>query len=173
MMREDENRQTPCDQGGCSRRRMLTLLSVALGGVGTLLAGVPIVGFLLGPVLRQQAEAWVDIGPVHRFAAGETVEVAFQDPRALPWAGTTGKAAAWLRRETDDRFTAFVVNCTHLGCPVRWEPEAKLFMCPCHGGVYYSNGQVAGGPPPKPLFRYQTRVANGQVQLKTRPMPIT
>ena len=97
----------------------------------------------------------------------------FDDPQALPWAGVAGKTAAWLRREDDARFVAFDVNCSHLGCPVRWEPEAELFMCPCHGGVYYGNGQVAGGPPPQPLHRFQTRVQNGQVELQTRPVPIT
>jgi menaquinol-cytochrome c reductase iron-sulfur subunit len=24
---------------------------------------------------------------------------------------------------------AFSINCTHLGCPVRWLPDANLFMC--------------------------------------------
>ena len=156
-----------------SRRRALTILSVALGGLGTLLAGAPVVGFLLGPVLRKRPQSWVSVGDVDNFQIGETVKVTFDDPRALPWAGVAGKTAAWLRREDDARFVAFDVNCSHLGCPVRWEPEAELFMCPCHGGVYYGNGQVAGGPPPQPLHRFQTRVQNGQVELQTRPVPIT
>jgi Rieske Fe-S protein len=32
------------------------------------------------------------------------------------------------------------MNCAHLGCPVTWFPQSGLFMCPCHGGVYYENG---------------------------------
>ena len=36
-------------------------------------------------------------------------------------------------------------------------PDAELFLCPCHGGVYYADGTVAGGPPPQPLFRYGVR----------------
>jgi menaquinol-cytochrome c reductase iron-sulfur subunit len=46
-------------------------------------------------------------------------------------------------------------------------------MCPCHGGVYYADGNVAGGPPPKPLNRYEVRIFNNEVQIKTAPIPIT
>jgi len=48
-----------------------------------------------------------------------------------------------------------------------------LFMCPCHGGVYYNDGTVAAGPPPKPLIRYDVRTLNGQVEIKTMAIPIT
>jgi menaquinol-cytochrome c reductase iron-sulfur subunit len=60
-----------------------------------------------------------------------------------------------------------------MGCPVRWLPDAELFMCPCHGGVYYTDGTVAAGPPPKPLVRYEVRVVNDQVQIKAAALPIT
>jgi menaquinol-cytochrome c reductase iron-sulfur subunit len=56
---------------------------------------------------------------------------------------------------------------------VRWLADADLFMCPCHGGVYYSDGTVAAGPPPKPLIRYEVRMVNGQVEIKTMAIPIT
>ena len=80
-----------------------------------------------------------------------------------------GLASAGERGE----FIAFSAHCTHLGCPVRWLPDAQLFMCPCHGGVYYQDGAVAAGPPPMPLVRYEVRVENGEVRIKTAPIPIT
>ena len=52
------------------------------------------------------------------------------------------------------------VNCAHLGCPVSWFPQSGLFMCPCHGGVYYANGDRASGPPPRGLFRCAWRIAS-------------
>ena len=58
-----------------------------------------------------------------------------------------------------------------MGCPVRWLQDAELFMCPCHGGVYYEDGTVAAGPPPKPLVRLRVRVANGQVANQSRRDP--
>jgi menaquinol-cytochrome c reductase iron-sulfur subunit len=79
-----------------------------------------------------------------------------------------------LRRTGDREFTAFGLNCTHLGCPVNWRPGAELFLCPCHGGVYYADGSVAGGPPPRPLVRYSIRIGGGnRVQVLTRPLQQT
>ena len=41
-------------------------------------------------------------------------------------------------------------------------------MCPCHGGVYDFRGRRIGGPPPRPLDRFYTRVRRGQVELGPR-----
>lgn len=137
------------------------------------MVGVPIVGFMFGPLVRKVAERWRVIGHVGDFPVGTTRRVEFQDASPLPWSGVTARTAAWLRRDDEHTFTAFSVNCTHLGCPVRWEQDAKLFMCPCHGGVYYRSGQVAAGPPPKALPRYPVRLRRGRVEIRTSPVPIT
>jgi len=154
------------------RRAFLNKLSIGLAGVASLLVAVPIVGFLIGPLIRRFPDVWRSVGSVDEFKVGTTVKVNFRDPSPLAWAGVTAETAAWLRRDGAGDFTAFAVNCTHLGCPVRWLPDPNLFMCPCHGGVYYADGRVAGGPPPRPLFRYQVRVRDGQVEIQTRGVPI-
>jgi menaquinol-cytochrome c reductase iron-sulfur subunit len=56
---------------------------------------------------------------------------------------------------------------------VRWLQSAGMFLCPCHGGVYYSDGKVAAGPPPRPLSHYPVRVRKGQVEILTSPIPVT
>jgi menaquinol-cytochrome c reductase iron-sulfur subunit len=156
-----------------SRRKFLTRMSIALAGVCAAAIGVPVVGFVVAPIFRKVAGAWRTVGAVGDFKIGETVSVTFEDPSPLPWAGVTARAAAWLRRDGDAAFTAFSAHCTHLGCPVRWMPGANLFLCPCHGGVYYADGAVAAGPPPLPLVRYDVRVAGGEVQIKATAIPIT
>ena len=155
------------------RRKMLARLSIGLGSFGAALVGVPVLGFLLGPLVERVRREWRGVGQAGSFKKGDTVEVKFEDSSSVPWAGVTGQTAAWLRHGTDGQFTAFSINCSHLGCPVRWLPEADLFMCPCHGGVYYSDGTVAAGPPPRPLTKYPVRVENGVVQILTSPTPIT
>jgi menaquinol-cytochrome c reductase iron-sulfur subunit len=156
-----------------NRRQFLTKLSIALGAFGATLIGIPIVGFLLSPLLEKSPEIWRAIGAVDTFEVGKTVEVSFEDASPLPWAGVAAKTAAWLRRDSEKTFSAFSVNCTHLGCPVRWLPDAELFMCPCHGGVYGDQGQRVAGPPPRGLDRYLVRVNNGQVEIRTSPVSIT
>jgi menaquinol-cytochrome c reductase iron-sulfur subunit len=156
-----------------SRREFLEVLSIVLGGATTVLLAIPVVGFAVAPLFRRAPTAWRSVGKADQFKIGETVAVTFLDASPLPWAGVTANNAAWLRRETAEDFIAFAINCSHLGCPVRWLQEANLFMCPCHGGVYYKDGTVAAGPPPQPLTRYAVRVRNGEVQLRTGPIPIT
>jgi menaquinol-cytochrome c reductase iron-sulfur subunit len=156
-----------------SRRQFLTRVSIAMGAVGVAAVGVPIVGFLLSPLIKQPPETWRVVGKDGDFAVGSTTEVSFTDASPLPWSGVTAQTAAWLHRASQAEFIAFSVNCTHLGCPVRWLSDANLFMCPCHGGVYYGDGQVAAGPPPKPLPQYPVRVRDGQVEIRTSPIPIT
>ncbi len=154
------------------RRDFLAWLAAGCGVAGAALVGVPILGFMLAPLVRRTPAVWRRVGRVDDFRDGQTVEVAFLDASPLVWSGVAARTGAWLRREPDGSFVAFALNCTHLGCPVRWLPDAGLFLCPCHGGVYYSDGTVAAGPPPLPLFKYQSRVQNGHVEILTRPLPV-
>jgi menaquinol-cytochrome c reductase iron-sulfur subunit len=76
-----------------------------------------------------------------------------------------------VRRIEGERFQVFAVNCAHLGCPVRWFPQSRLFMCPCHGGAYYEDGSRASGPPPRGLFEYEYRVTNGALWVRGGQLP--
>src|SRR5206468_7045888 len=74
-----------------------------------------------------------------------------------PWDGATANIPCWVRRQNGETFQVFAINCTHLGCPVRWFEESHLFMCPCHGGAFYEDGSHASGPPPREIGRASCR----------------
>ena len=170
---ECEHADVAPDAAELSRRRFFERFTIAVGGVIGAMVGLPVIGFVLAPLVRPARPVWRQVGPVESFPLGATVKVEFSDPSPLPWSGITAKTAAWLRRVGKDEFIAFSINCRHLGCPVRWIEGARLFMCPCHGGVYYEDGSVAAGPPPAPLFRYSVRVRDGEVEIETSPIPLT
>ncbi|HEX3901488.1 MAG TPA: ubiquinol-cytochrome c reductase iron-sulfur subunit [Polyangia bacterium] len=154
------------------RRRFLSKVSITLGVVGGAALSVPGVVFVVAPIFRDPPSEWRSLGKVASFEVGATVNVVFVDASPLPWAGVSAKSAAWLRRTGEQEFMAFSVNCAHLGCPVRWVEKARLFMCPCHGGVYYEDGRVAAGPPPHGLAQYPVRIREGEVEISTQPIPI-
>lgn len=173
MHTTDTGNHTICEIREINRRRFFSRVSVACAAAIAGLAGIPVVGFLVAPILRPARAQWRGVGNIDSFQIGKTVQVEFTDPSPLPWSGITARTAAWLRRVSDDDFIAFSINCRHLGCPVRWVEGPRLFMCPCHGGAYYEDGSVAAGPPPEPLARYQVRVKDGQVEIQTSPIPLT
>jgi menaquinol-cytochrome c reductase iron-sulfur subunit len=159
------------DDAVVSRRRFLGRVSLGLSALAAAVVSVPILAYLLSPLLRPAQAEWRDLGPISKYKIGDTIEIALDEPSPLPWAGQTAQTAVWLRRTGDRDFTAFAVNCTHLGCPVNWRPDAELFLCPCHGGVYYADGTVAGGPPPRRLAEYSVRITDaGSVEVQTRPL---
>lgn len=155
------------------RRKFLVRISLLAGAIPAAIVSVPIFGALLGPLLRRQRQVWRKVANVSEINIGETKLISYVNADPLPWAGVTAKSAAWLRRESEEKFIAFSANCSHLGCPVRWEDKAQLFMCPCHGGVYYKDGTVAAGPPPKPLTQIEVRINKSDIEIKTAPVPIT
>ena len=155
------------------RRKFLVRITLLAGANPAAIVSVPIFGALLGPLLQRQRQVWRKVANVSEINIGETKLISYVNADPLPWAGVTAKSAAWLRRESEEKFIAFSANCSHLGCPVRWEDKAQLFMCPCHGGVYYKDGTVAAGPPPKPLTRIEVRINKNDIEIKTAPVPIT
>jgi Rieske Fe-S protein len=160
---------TPC---GESRRGFLFRLGLALNGLGALLVGVPVIGYIVGPSRRpDDGQTWISIGPVDRFPAGETRLATYENPVRVSWDGATAKVACWVRHIEGERFQVFAINCAHLGCPVRWFAQSRLFMCPCHGGAYYEDGSRASGPPPRGLFEYEHRVRDGALWVRGGQLP--
>ena len=141
----------------------------ALVGVAV---AVPVVKYLLSPVKPDSAyESWISLGPVDAFPVGETRLAKFTNPVNREWDGETDRVACWVRRITENDFQVFAINCAHLGCPVRWFPQSQLFMCPCHGGAYYSDGSRASGPPERGLFTYDVKIVKGELQIDAGQLP--
>jgi menaquinol-cytochrome c reductase iron-sulfur subunit len=161
------------NSAGHSRRVFLFKLSLLINGaVGAVLA-VPIFGFLLKPAFKRGSseDSWISLGPLSDFPEGETRLVNFRNPITTQWDGQTGEIPCWVRRVSGNTFQVFAINCAHLGCPVRWFAQSKLFMCPCHGGAYYADGSRASGPPERGLFEYDHRISGTSLMISAGKMP--
>ena len=136
------------------RRRAIVRLWWLLGGAA-LGEFVWIVGAFLRP-RRPPGEVpgLFVAGPVDRF-----------DPASVT-AFPAGRF--YLVRLQDGAFMALHRECTHLGCTVPWDANARRFACPCHASVFDITGAVLGPPAPRPLDYYPVRVENGLVKVDTR-----
>ncbi len=163
------------------RRSFLKVLTALVGTVAAVMVAIPGVGYLAGAVKRTKSKDgnWVSLGDVKSFPESETrlAIIPFdENPLAQPWDGMTAKTGVYVRNlglgeNYQPVFQVFAINCTHLGCPVEWFPQAGLFMCPCHGGVYYENGERASGPPPRGLYHCVWRVQDGLLEVQAPHLP--
>jgi menaquinol-cytochrome c reductase iron-sulfur subunit len=154
-----------------SRRNLLLKIGTGLNGIAAALVGVPLLGYALSSFARKSKNSWISLGPLDRFPEGETRLAVYRNPAGKPWDGDTAEVPCWVRRIDSASFQVFAINCTHLGCPVRWFQESRLFMCPCHGGAFYEDGSHASGPPPRGLFEYQHKLESGELQVLGGHLP--
>ena len=157
-----------------SRRALLMKLGLAFNGIIAAVVAVPILGYVLAPLLRSRKTSytsWLTLGTLDQFRAGQTRLASFRNPDVSPWDGKTAESACWVRRIDAQTFQVFAINCAHLGCPVRWFPQSGLFMCPCHGGVYYEDGSRASGPPERGLFEYAYKIEGSNLLIKAGELP--
>jgi len=156
-----------------SRRAFLFKLSLLVNGVVGAVMAVPIIGYLLGPAEKKSSSdnSWVALGTLSDFPEGETRLVNYRNPVTTSWDGQTGDVPCWVRRVSGTTFQVFAINCAHLGCPVRWFAQSKLFLCPCHGGAYYADGSRASGPPERGMFEYEHKVIGDTLMISAGKMP--
>jgi menaquinol-cytochrome c reductase iron-sulfur subunit len=167
----DADGAAPPEMQPPSRRGFLMGLGIVLNMVGAALIGVPIVGYVAGALRKRSYQAWIPLGNVGDFPEGECRLASYENPYTVPWDGTTSKIPCWVRRKGSKDFQIFAINCAHLGCPVRWFPESQLFMCPCHGGVYYADGSRASGPPPRGLYEYEYELRGQELWVRGGQIP--
>ena len=156
-----------------TRRTVLTGGVLAAGGLATAGILLPAVGFSLAPVFDSPEESWEAIGPTDDYGPDGYTPAVITTVKGI---GEAGKTTAYVRQgnpdinpdENPDEYIAISTRCAHLGCPVRFVAASSTFICPCHGGVYDFEGQVIGGPPVRPLDRFQTRVVADRVELGPR-----
>jgi menaquinol-cytochrome c reductase iron-sulfur subunit len=156
-----------------TRRRLFEGGALTIGGIASAAFGLPALGFAVGPIFEDQTpDQFEAVGSERDFNDRLYVQKVIN---LLPEVGEVGKTTVYVRRATaEDRrklpqpYVAISTRCTHLGCPVRYVQASERFICPCHGGIYDFQGKVAGGPPVRPLDRFETKVERGQVLVGPR-----
>jgi Rieske Fe-S protein len=139
------------------RRRALALfvntIAATIGGALATLLGA----FALKPAAAASRDKWIRAGTLGELSETPVARV-LSVARADGWYRERARQTVFLVRDGERGVKALSATCTHLGCQVRWDGDAKTFICPCHGGVYGADGRVLEGPPPRPLDTVEVRV---------------
>ena len=148
-----------------TRRRFMTGTVHGAGALMTMGFALPALAFAIGPIFENVTLGWQPVGPPGTFPDSNYIPAIIT---TAPGVGEAGKSTVYIRARNPsidttppnefNRWVAITSRCAHLGCPVRWVPASERFICPCHGGVYDLQGVRVGGPPPRPLDRFYTRL---------------
>lgn len=161
------HRMTPtrfADSPDPQRRSLLKAAVVAINGLIASALGVPVFGYVLGPLFRKPEPQWVEAGKLADFGASPV-------SRRLKYVAQGGfrelerTRNVWVSIQQGAP-TVFSSECTHVGCNVLWKDAEDRFICPCHGGVFSLEGEVLDGPPPAPLNRLPNKVENGSLYIQ-------
>jgi Rieske Fe-S protein len=156
-----------------TRRAVFAIGGQAAAGLGLGAVALASVGFAAAPLFDRPEEQWEGVGPIQDF---DPESYSAQVITIVDGIGESGKTTVYVRQgnpeinpdEKPDEYIAISTRCAHLGCPVRFVRASSTFICPCHGGVYDFEGKVIGGPPVRPLDRFQTRVTAGELEIGPR-----
>ncbi len=148
---------------GQTRRGFHLILLNLLGALVTAAIALPTLVYLLFPPKNRGGNGFIDVGDISQLETGVPLEMTFQKTRLDAWRLVTEKKTAWVVKSADNKITAFGPQCTHLGCAYHF--EAGRFLCPCHTSYFGLDGKVTGGPAPRPLDQYVTKIDGTKLQV--------
>jgi Rieske Fe-S protein len=154
------------DSHHMSRRDFVKVTTVAVGSFIAAAVGLPAIDYLIDPALKSsQADAWIPVGKLETFEVGKPTLVTFNRSKVNGWEKTVNSYGVFVVRKSDTEFVAISNKCTHLGCRVNWKEDRKEYVCPCHDAQFDISGKVLGGPPPRPLDVYKTKIEDDTLSI--------
>lgn len=137
-----------------------------IGAVMSAVVGLPVVGYLVSPALKKGGgEEWITLGPASALQPNVPTPFTFSQMKEVGWRRTRISQTVYAITHDGDNVTVFSDACTHLSCKVHWDEERDAFICPCHDGVFDRDGNVADGPPPRALYRFEAKVESDQLMI--------
>jgi menaquinol-cytochrome c reductase iron-sulfur subunit len=155
-----------------TRRSFLSAVIAGIAGIVATLLGFPAARFLMGrAAAATDADGWVRMAAADSIVPGRPTLVTATVEKQQGWVDAQTQVAAYLKTEDGIHFEALSNVCTHLGCRVTLEDDLvgvnPGFFCPCHDGLFDIEGAVVSGPAPAPLERFEVKVDEGELYVRT------
>jgi menaquinol-cytochrome c reductase iron-sulfur subunit len=160
-MEDDKTRKEKLD-----RSDFMKATIAGIGGLIGIAYGLPAIAYVIGPALKQGPGEWIQLGSVNKVELNTPTLFKTVVETQTGWIKSEEEIAAYVLTENGQDYIVMSNVCTHLGCRVRWINEQETFFCPCHNGAFARDGSVVGGPPPRPLDRFENKIENGVLYIK-------
>lgn len=136
------------------RRTFIQWLWIGLGGVAVFEFFLLVLSFLKPGKqedFRDNGDNIIDAGPIEAFKPGTVTAFV--------------RGRFYLVCHEKGGFLALSSKCTHLGCSLPWNEEAKQFICPCHSSKFDITGDVLSAPAPRALDHFKLEIVNGNINV--------
>jgi nitrite reductase/ring-hydroxylating ferredoxin subunit len=134
-----------------SRREFFKFMTLASGGLAV--GSLALAGWARLPRDRRAFEPAL-IAKVSDVPVGASLQFSYPRPHDL----------CVIAQPEPGRFVAYSRRCTHLSCPVEYQPDRQRLYCPCHNGAFHiDDGRVLQGPPPAPLPKVLLQVRGDEI----------
>jgi menaquinol-cytochrome c reductase iron-sulfur subunit len=157
--------ENPQPAAGETRRTFYVAAIYGIWGLISAALAVPALIYLLVPPKMRKQSDWIEAGDLSQVPAGTPVEMTFRRMRVDGWKVSSEQDTAWVLKTANNQVIAYGPQCTHLGCAYHWDSAKNEFVCPCHNSLFSIDGQVLGGPAPRPLDRYETKIQGNKLLL--------
>jgi Rieske Fe-S protein len=131
---------------------------------------VPGVSYVLDPVLRATGVKgrWIRVAGLSGLSKDHPTAAPVIGEQEDAWTKSPAVrlGTVWLRVLPNEQVAAWNAECPHLGCKVGYQEEKDCFACPCHDSAFALDGAVLGGPAPRSMDPLETRVRDGQVEVR-------
>jgi menaquinol-cytochrome c reductase iron-sulfur subunit len=149
--------------------------NVLMTGILLLLA-IPAASYFFAPLFARRRDplGFQEAGPLSDIPADTWTLRIIEIVQADGWKESRVRHSIWVRRqgEGDKGITVLSPICPHLGCPVNWHPDQKKFICPCHGGIFDSEGRHLSGPPPRGMDYLEFEIRAGRLWVRWQDFKI-
>jgi menaquinol-cytochrome c reductase iron-sulfur subunit len=168
---KQESTQSGCPSGHCAENlptrrsffeKTVYILSLPL----FVLLAWPFIQNIVATIFRLPRASFEKVGSLNSFPENKPVLPKYESKIEETYLHGEKLRDVWVIKHSDSQLTVFSPICPHLGCRYDWYPEAKKFICPCHGSVFSIDGKVLGGPAPRALDTLTWKIKDGDVYVK-------
>jgi menaquinol-cytochrome c reductase iron-sulfur subunit len=155
-----------CDGTSSTRRSFLKKTIGILSAPIVIFLAWPFIQFIIAAIFRLPKANFTKVGPMSSFLENEPVLPKYKSDVKQTYMQQNEIRDVWIIKHLDSKVTVFSPICPHLGCRYDWYPDAKQFICPCHGSVFSIDGKVLGGPSPRGLDLLPWKIENGDLYVQ-------
>jgi len=161
-MAEKTPTESAAAESGLNRRSFFKVVIGVLTSLYGLILGIPYLRAVINSAPLQKL-SYTEVGDIGPLGIGQPKDMNFQMRSSDAYLHQEVTRSVWVIKHSETEVTVFSPICTHLGCHYKWDPRTNHFECPCHGSVFTIDGNVVGGPAPRPLDTLPHKIENGKL----------